>query len=496
MVMLISLLGLTNPTPVSDPMVTLSGTVTDAVTGVGIENIYVDVWNTDFSYFAFAYTNDVGFYSMEIQPGTYVVNLYGGYDYFNASEEVTVTTSATFNISMTPKVYGSISGTVTDIDNGDPVASAYISLYSNDPFVYGWVYSNQDGSYQVNMPAIAGYHMSFSAEGYSQTQIKDVDVEEGEDTVVNVFMNRTRVSGTNRYHTAVQISKMGWSIGADTVLLARGDDYADALAGVSLAYQLNAPILLTRSDRLIESTRDEILRLGATRVILLGSEVAMSNEVKQALLNDPSLNVTEVDRIGGANRFDTAARIADRLVTERGLTVVPTAFIAYSHNFPDALAVASYAAVQGYPILLTRTDQVSQHTINALSNLGVENVIAVGSFAVISDEVLNGLPVSGSRQRIAGENRYATAVALAEAFLPATQKQVYVATGLNFADAIAGAVLAAKRDSGVLLVRGDRDEVNQVVQGFCNDQGIHSVNIFGGATAVSSDIEAWFKDNL
>ncbi|HBI55793.1 MAG TPA: hypothetical protein DDY38_03070, partial [Firmicutes bacterium] len=70
--------------------------------------------------------------------------------------------------------------------------------------------------------------------------------------------------------------KQGWPDGAQTVVLARGDDYADALAGVPLAYQLNAPILLTHTNRLITSTKDEIIRLGANKVIILGGTGAVS----------------------------------------------------------------------------------------------------------------------------------------------------------------------------------------------------------------------------
>ncbi|MGI6366724.1 MAG: cell wall-binding repeat-containing protein [Bacillota bacterium] len=72
----------------------------------------------------------------------------------------------------------------------------------------------------------------------------------------------TRISGSDRYATAVEVSKSGWS-SASVVVLARGDDYADALAGVPLAYRLGAPILLVEPNRLPSVTRQELVRLGA-----------------------------------------------------------------------------------------------------------------------------------------------------------------------------------------------------------------------------------------
>src|SRR5699024_6856343 len=81
-----------------------------------------------------------------------------------------------------------------------------------------------------------------------------------------------RINGDSRYDTAVEISQAGWE-SADTVVLTRGDEYADALTGVPLAKQLDAPILLTRTHRLVESTLAEIERLGAKEVVILGGKL-------------------------------------------------------------------------------------------------------------------------------------------------------------------------------------------------------------------------------
>lgn len=241
-----------------------------------------------------------------------------------------------------------------------------------------------------------------------------------------------RLSGSDRYHTAAAISQAGWEK-AETVVLARGDQYADALAGVSLAFKEDAPILLTRPDSLHPATQAELERLEAKNVIILGGAAAVAQAVEDQLA-DLGLNV---ERVRGANRHGTAAAVAGK-VAPNG---VDTAVIAYGSNFPDALAAASYAAAAGYPILLTDKAALPQETKDALKGLGVKNTIVVGGTGAIADSVLAELP---EPIRVKGANRFATSVALAEHF-QVQADHFYLSTGWNFADAITGSVLAAKR---------------------------------------------------
>ena len=78
----------------------------------------------------------------------------------------------------------------------------------------------------------------------------------------------TRLSGKNRYGTATAISSGAYDH-ADTIILANGESFADALAGVPLAIRKDAPILLTKVDALPTETLDEIKRLGAKKAIIL-----------------------------------------------------------------------------------------------------------------------------------------------------------------------------------------------------------------------------------
>ncbi|WP_430790459.1 cell wall-binding repeat-containing protein [Virgibacillus flavescens] len=284
----------------------------------------------------------------------------------------------------------------------------------------------------------------------------------------------SRVSGTDRFATAVEISKSGWQDGADTVVLAKGYDFPDALAGAPLAYKYDAPILLTRTDHLTEVTKQEINRLGADKVIILGSEAAVSNAV-EAELN--SMNLQEVERIGGSDRFETAKLIADKLDSNLDKAIVATGL-----SYPDSLAVAPYAARNGIPILLTKTDSTSDFTKQALE--GKSKTYVIGGPNAVSESVAKNLP--GDFERISGANRFETASEIIETFDFGDQEAM-VATGYNFADALTGSVLAAKKNSPLLLVR--ENNVTESIEDTIVQRDIRKFTLFGGADVVDVDDE-------
>jgi putative cell wall-binding protein/spore germination protein YaaH len=283
----------------------------------------------------------------------------------------------------------------------------------------------------------------------------------------------TRLSGADRYSTAVAISQYDRQY-SGYVVLARGDNYADALAGVPLAARYDAPVLLTQRDVLTPATRAEIEALSPHTVIVLGGPAAVSQAVEDEL---SSMGLV-VDRVSGENRFDTAAQIALR-VAPHG---VGTAIVAGGMDFPDALASASYAGSLGYPVLLTLKDELPAETEQALSDLDVYDTILVGGVSVVSDLVKDQLP---DPIRIGGSNRFETSVLVAKHF-GLSSSGVFIATGMGFADAITGAALAARLNSGLLLVER---KLPESVSNFLSRENVSSVIILGGETAVSTEIE-------
>ncbi|MGM0899465.1 MAG: cell wall-binding repeat-containing protein [Bacillota bacterium] len=276
-----------------------------------------------------------------------------------------------------------------------------------------------------------------------------------------------RISGTDRYKTAIAISQAGWE-SADTVVIATAGDFPDALAGGPLAYEQDAPILLTRPGNIHPGTKHEIERLGATKAFILGGYGAVSNEAA-AELETMGLSV---ERLGGKTRYDTASRIAEELDSDQ-------AVVADGLNFPDVLSVSSYAAKNGVPILLTRSDRLPEATAVALAD--VSSTYVIGGTGVVSPAVVERLP---NPERFGGKDRYDTGYEVATRLTLGTDR-AYIATGLDFPDALTGSVLAAKNNAPILLVRPD--EIPQATDKQLPAYG--GFSIFGGSGVVSERLK-------
>lgn len=192
-----------------------------------------------------------------------------------------------------------------------------------------------------------------------------------------------RINGQDRIETAIKVSEQGWINGTTNVILTRDDDFPDALAGATLANILNAPILLTNRSTLTPATEAEMKRLGASNVIILGGTGAVSSNIENDLKNKN----LQVIRIGGRDRYDTAAQIALNINQILGPNRSTKVVLANGNGFADALAVSSWAAYNHVPILLTDAKQLPNATANALPSLGYPTVIAVGGTGVISESV-------------------------------------------------------------------------------------------------------------
>lgn len=310
--------------------------------------------------------------------------------------------------------------------------------------------------------------------GNETTETFEVDYNPEQEEVVNV----RRVNGDNRFETSVAVSQQGWDT-ADTVFIANGFVFADALAGVPLAEEMDAPILLTRENSLHPSVAEEIKRLGASNVIILGGPVTVSDNVESELT---ALGLS-VERLAGDNRFETSRVIADRLNEETESNV---AVLASGWEFADALSIAPFAARDDMAIYLTGGNNLEADTAEALANY--DEVYVIGGPNAISETAFDAIPSNATR--LYGDTRYTTNLSVFEHF-GVESDHLYVATGLDFADALTGSVLAAKDDSGVALVRyGLTDDFVQ----FLDSNEFNEFTLFGGVVAINEDIESGLID--
>ena len=156
-------------------------------------------------------------------------------------------------------------------------------------------------------------------------------------------------------------------------------------------------------------------------------------------------------RVAGANRFETAAALS-RSSFAPG---VPVAYVATGGSFPDALAGGPAAARAGGPMLLTSPNELPAATASELARLRPGRIVVLGGTNAVSPTVasrLTAYATSGTVQRLAGADRYATAARISASAFGANVPVAYVATGASFPDALAGGVAAGRQSGPVLLV--------------------------------------------
>jgi len=286
-----------------------------------------------------------------------------------------------------------------------------------------------------------------------------------------------RVGGGDRYETAVAISQrlIGDGERAPIAFVASGVDFPDALAGAAAAANLGGPVLLSRQDGLPEAVATELARIDPEQVIVLGGTAALSTQVEADIAANVAGTVT---RLAGTDRYETAALVAD-FAFDSG---VPVVFIASGASFPDALAGAAAAGSLGGPVLLTKPSAVPAATSSRVTALAPETVILLGGEAVVGPDTQQ--IHDGAAIRIGGADRYATAAGVAN-YLDQRGGGAYLASGVSFPDALAGAALAGYEGSPVLLVRPD--SVPDVVALQLRLQDPERITVLGGESAVSAE---------
>ena len=314
---------------------------------------------------------------------------------------------------------------------------------------------------------------------------------------------KLRLAGAGRYETAVEISKAGFPDGSDTVVLAYGLNYADALAGVSLAKAKNAPILLTNLKTLPAETLAEIKRLKAKNVIILGGTGAVGAEVEKTLKN----NDLDVERIAGATRFETATKIAQKMQVLNDNKAPEDIFFVYAFNSADALSVSPIAACKNAPIIyLSTKGDLNADTAAYLAKLKkadcVKNAYFIGGEGVISNDMATKAAKAlglSKTTRIAGKDRFATCVAVNEKFAYVLDGDMLcVATGMDFPDALAGGVYAAINKAPLFLINGKAKtpQLSDEQKAYLKTKAAGKITAFGGTGVVPDSHIADIAKNL
>ena len=257
-----------------------------------------------------------------------------------------------------------------------------------------------------------------------------------------------RLAGDDRYETAIKISKDNFK-SADTVVLASGTNSADALAASSLATSKSAPILLTKRNEIGKNVFDEIKRLNANNVIVVGGKVSISEKVVSDLKDK---NIT-VKRLAGDNRYETSYEIAKELLKSNK---AKEAIIVNGFKNVDALSVSSLATKENLPILLNDGNRLSKDIKNIVGDSNIKKMYIIGGRTSLPRRIEDNIKALDIEyERLAGEDRYETSSKIAK-YAYENSDKVILASGENSIDALAAGVLTKMEKAPMLLVQKRR----------------------------------------
>ncbi|HYM84184.1 MAG TPA: cell wall-binding repeat-containing protein [Candidatus Dormibacteraeota bacterium] len=188
-----------------------------------------------------------------------------------------------------------------------------------------------------------------------------------------------RIDGRDRYETAAAVSAATFAPGIDTVYVATGRNFPDALSGGALSGLVPGPMLLVDplSPALPPATAVELARLKPSHIVVLGSTAV----VPDALVGQLAA-VAPVARFGGADRFATSAAIVASFPPGPS-----TAYVATGDGFADALVGVALAARDKAPLLLVRFASIPDVIAAQLDRLKPARIVVLGGPSVVSDSV-------------------------------------------------------------------------------------------------------------
>jgi cell surface protein len=296
-----------------------------------------------------------------------------------------------------------------------------------------------------------------------------------------------RLSGDNRYETSVEVSEKNFK-SADTVVLASGQNIADALVASSYADIEEAPILLANKNSISDEVLDEIERLKADKVVIVGGQSSISSSVESRLKKED----IKVTRISGSDRFDTSDKLSQEV--SRLSKKSSQAILVNGYKNIDALSVSSLATKEELPILLNGRNALNMSVKNRLKQMNVNKVYIIGGNNSISSDVekeLKGMQISVVR--LSGTDRYETSANIAK-YAYKDFDEAIIASGENPVDALAASTLTGKKEAPILLT--NRNKIPKSIKKIIEDMDIGKITIVGGENSITDDVMDDMEDML
>ena len=248
----------------------------------------------------------------------------------------------------------------------DALTGSYLSKLKNAPILLINQYSEEYVTEYINSNVNhEGVVYLLGGEGVISSEF--------EATLLNSGYNVNRLGGANRYETNMNILKET-GINGEELLVCSAESFADSLS----ASAAGKPILIV-NDSLYEEQKALLTELGAERFCLIGGTGAVTDTIESELTAYGT-----VERLYGANRYETSKAVADRFFPEGSKTLV----LASGNDFPDGLTGGVLAMLNDAPIVLVN-DRNTELAKDFVVESQVSKIIAIGGKGAISDDVID-----------------------------------------------------------------------------------------------------------
>lgn len=296
-----------------------------------------------------------------------------------------------------------------------------------------------------------------------------------------------RFFGLDRYKTAKRIAEEVNKGQTENIILASGNNFPDALSSSVLAYQLKAPILLVDTSAASSVEAFEYIKehLSPSGSIYMTGGISVIGKDFRVKLNQMGYVDTQIFQLGGSDRYETSVRIAETLNTIKGTPVI----LVTGTDFKDALAISSFAAYEGWPMLLIG-EYVPSSVEQYLKNIQPSKIYIVGSSSSVSpntEKQVRELLPSTQVERLAGNDEFSTGAIVMKKFAP-DPRNVYIASGSVFADALSGSILAAQTSSPIILVDPTSTNPPTVITDYLKSLKKPNIYVFGGEGAIPNPL--------
>lgn len=277
-----------------------------------------------------------------------------------------------------------------------------------------------------------------------------------------------RLWGNDRYKTCSEIVNEGWQ-NSDYAVIVNGENFPDTLSASVLAKKYNAPILLTRKDKLDDAAYYQINRLNPQKVFIVGG----SGVVNQAIEDKLHAMKIGTERYYGSDRTATSIAVAKQIGTSNGIILTTDS------DYTDALSASPIAAKFQMPIILMPKNSIPSSVSDFIKDKNISKTYILGGQDIISDEVAFKFP---NVQRINGDNKYERNINIINAFSDKFNfENSCLAYSEDFADALSASAFASLNGNPIILTG---DNLLPATKEFIVNKNFSKMYVIGGTAGI------------